>query len=86
MEKNARKIAASAEKLPNGKKLTENYGKLKALAESEEGKRLVASMNEADLSNLGKAGGGDAAEMLKRLLASPEGRELVKKVAGATGL
>ena len=86
MENNAKKLISSAERLKNGKQLTENYGALKALAESEEVKNLIAKMGEGELSQITQGGGKDAAENLKKLLSSPEGRELVKKVAKATGI
>lgn len=86
MEKKAKKIIASAEKLPNGKKLTDNYGALKALAGSEEVKKLVSQMSGEELSALSNAGGADTAEMLKKLLSSSAGRELVKKVSEITGV
>ena len=68
MEKNAKKIIASAEKLPNGKKLTDNYGALKALAQSEDVKKLVSKMNGEEISALWEGNGADAAEKLKKLL------------------
>ena len=86
MEKNAKKIIASAEKLPNGKKLTDNYGALKALAQSEDVKKLVSKMNGEEISALWEGNGADAAEMLKKLLSSSSGRELVKKVSEITGV
>ena len=86
MEKNAKKIIASAEKLPNGKKLTDNYGALKALAQSEDVKKIVSKMNGEEISALWEGNGADAAEKLKKLLSSPAGRELVKKVSEITGV
>lgn len=85
-EKNAKKIIASAEKLPNGKKLTENYGALKALAQSDEVKRLISKMDGEELSSLQDGNAASAAEKLKKLLSSREGRELVKKVSEVTGI
>ena len=86
MEKNAKKIIASAEKLPNGKKLTDNYEALKALAQSEDVKKLVSKMNGEEISALWEGNGADAAEKLKKLLSSTAGRELVKKVSEITGV
>ena len=86
MEKNAKKIISSAEKLPNGKKLTDNYGALKALAQSDEVRKLISKMNTDELSALQDGNGADAAEKLKKLLSSPAGRELVKKVSEITGV
>lgn len=93
MEKNAKKLAKSAEKLPNGKKLADNLGRLLEFAESAEGKRLIASLGKSGTDNVERAaqalnsGKTDAAAaMLKTLLSTPEGRELVKKIAGITGI
>ena len=86
MDKNAEKMIASAEKLPNGRKLRDNYDALRALSKSEEVKKLIAQMSPEEISGLQNANGNDAAEQLRKILASPAGRELVKKVAGITGV
>ena len=86
MEKKAGKMISSAEKLPNGKKLTDNYEALNALSQSEEIKKLIAKLNKSDIASLQDVSGELAAEKLKKLIASPEGRELVKKVSEITGI
>ncbi len=86
MEKNAKKLVSSAEKMSGSRRLTENYAALKSLAESEEARALISGMNSEDLASLGSVNGKNAASELKRILSTPEGRALVKKIAGITGI
>ena len=84
MEKNAKNMVASAEKLAGNRAITENYARLKSLAESPEVRRLVSNLSEEDISALGK-NSEQAAQKIKQLLSGAEGKALVRKVAEITG-
>ncbi len=84
MEKNAKNMVASAEKLAGNKAITKNYARLKSLADSPEAKRLASNLSEEDISALGKDGDA-AARKIKQLLSGAEGKALVRKVAEITG-
>ena len=57
---------------------------LAAAAESPEGKRLAASLDDKALRDAAKRGDTDALkQMLQQVLATPEGKQLAEKVKKA---
>lgn len=60
------------------------YGKLKAVAESEAGKRLGAALDERAVERAAKSGDVDAMrEILRQVLSTEDGQTLARQVSEA---
>ena len=87
MEQDAKNLMQSAKSNKNGKKVAENFAKLKAFAASPEGKRMISAIGERGAGMTAAAAKGDPQsikELLTFLTTTAEGRALAGKILEMT--
>jgi len=93
MEKDTKKLINEVGSLKNGEKILRNLGKLKSFAVSPQGKQMISSLGPGGAgladrvsSDIQKGDLRSAAELLRLLTSTNEGRALLDKVVNMTGI